>query len=135
MADCLRKFWCRIVSHFLFYLPCWGTCLQQFTFYLNWYFAESVSWHELNPPRNLYLDTVYVGDPMALALQNVVCRSGEIQHQVQETILSASSSAPTNKRCYSSHFQQSTEGFKCKNCGEVLPLENLCVQLPAAGVW
>lgn len=77
-----------------------------------------MSRHELHPPRNSDLDTVYVGDPMALAFQSVVCRSGEIQHQVQETTLSASSSASNNKRCYISNFQQSTEGFKCKNCGK-----------------
>lgn len=118
MADCLREFWCRIVSHFLFYLPCWGTCLQQFTFHLNWYFAETVSWHELHPTRNSDLDAVYVGDPLEVAFQSVVCRSREIRHQVPETTLSASSSTLTNKGCYISHFHQSTEEFKCKNCGK-----------------
>jgi len=77
-----------------------------------------VSWHELHPPRNSDLDTVCVGDPLALASQTVACQSGQIQHPIQETTLSASSSATINKRCYISHFQQSTEGYKCKNCGK-----------------
>jgi DNA-directed RNA polymerase subunit RPC12/RpoP len=77
-----------------------------------------VSWHELHPRRNSNLDTMNVGDPMELAFQGVVCRSGEMQHQNQETTLSALSSATTNKGWYIPHFQQSTEGFKCKNCGK-----------------
>jgi DNA-directed RNA polymerase subunit RPC12/RpoP len=100
------------------YLPCWGAWQQQFMFYVNWYFAETMSWHELHPPRNSNLERVSVGDPRELALQVVVCQSGEIQHQDQEITFSVLSSATINKGSYVPHFHQSTQGFKCRNCGK-----------------
>jgi hypothetical protein len=60
-----------------------------------------------------------VGDPVELASQGVVFQSGEIQLQDQGTTVSALLSATTNKGCYIPDFQQSNEGFKCKNCGSL----------------
>lgn len=114
-----RGFPIKILYAFLV-ITIWAACLHQFMFSFNWYFTETLSWQELHTPKNTNLGTVSVCDPVEQSFQGILIldQSREIQEQEKAPTLFASSSSRTNKGYYDSHFQPSTEGFKCKTCGK-----------------